>query len=128
MSIVILEWQTDYALIDCPSNISNNINEYQQQFDKWLGNKKNEHDYWVAYEPEENFTRLGKTDPYEGIRDPEGKDGVSYGAEAFTNWLNCFVISEQCTEKAKVIWHDRKSDYSDNGYMKLEFDYPRIRF
>ena len=129
MSIVVLEWACDYVLIDCPSYISDKIDAYQQQFDIWLSDRSNNHGYWVSYEySAEYFIERGEIDPYEGGRDPDGKDGLSFGAEAFVNWLNEYILNKNNNEEAKIIWYDMKSDYSDNGWMSFKFPYARIRF
>ena len=111
MSLVIIEWEYEYDLLECPSLVAESIKEYQQQFDKWLYDKSNDHGYWVT-------ESLHKTNPDE-----------SFGVDAFVDWLNRFVLHDK-TEKAKVVGTYPVDERNEKGHAKLskEYDYPHIFF
>lgn len=67
------EYEDDAEYMVCPTKIGRNIRKLQQEFDKWMYDRKNSHPYWeVAYEDEKGNKVYG----------------VSFNAEAFVYWLN----------------------------------------
>ena len=75
-----IEYYTD--IIEIPDNILNKIELYQYQFDKWIYNRENEHEYWIK--------KNGR------------KIGVGFGSEAFVDYLNLFCLNGS-SEKAKLL-------------------------
>jgi len=98
MKPIIIDWGWRFDVIQCPDFIADNINDYQMQFDQWLGDKNNDHGYWVSYPPVEP----GFPDPYHP-RDPDGKDAVSWGVVEFMEWLNEFIEFNDSDEKVTLI-------------------------
>lgn len=74
MGKVLLNWTYESDLIECPNYISNNLQEYQMRFDKWLSDKNNYHGYWT--------------------KDCEANDGLCFGSDAFVDWLNEYIIKD----------------------------------
>ncbi|WP_454054294.1 hypothetical protein [Clostridium sp. Marseille-Q7071] len=79
---VVVKFDIDADIIDCPENITDNLIEYSNKFMNWLFDKQNNHSYWW-YENGE-------------------KAGCSYRSEAFVEWLNKFVF-DKSLNKAKVL-------------------------
>lgn len=75
-----IEYYTD--IIEVPDNILNKIELFQHQFDKWIYNRENEHEYWIK--------KNGR------------KMGVRFGSEAFVDYLNLFCLNGS-SEKANLL-------------------------
>jgi hypothetical protein len=98
-----MDWGWDCDFLQCPDFIADNIHRYQTEFDKWLYDKSNDHGLWLAFESPEYFETQGIPSPYEGYDyDPNGRDGVCWGADDFINWINKFVLHD---EAEKVVLH-----------------------
>lgn len=70
-------------IINVPDSIGVNIKKYQNQCDRWLFNKLNEHEFWE--------------------KDNSGKKlGVGVCSESFIYWLNKFVLKDS-KEKAYIL-------------------------
>ena len=70
-------------IINVPDSIGVNIKKYQNQCDRWLFNKLNEHEFWE--------------------KDNSGKKlGVGVCSESFIYWLNKFVLKDS-KEKAYIV-------------------------
>jgi len=132
MAIVIIEIEYHYYLMECPGFVADTIADYQQQFDVWMGDKSSDHGYWQRFEAPEYFAERGMPDPYDMGRDPNGKDALWYGEDAFVDWLNRFVLQDK-SEKAKII----NTHYIEDGernergsiiYPKEFSEYPHIYF
>ena len=81
--LLVLKFDSMYVdIIDVPSFIVADATDYQDQFFVWLGDKTIDHAYW-HYEDGEKY-------------------GLSYGSEAFIEWLNAFPLAET-EEKAKIV-------------------------
>jgi hypothetical protein len=115
MALVLIEWEYHYNLLECPAFVAENIAEYQRKFDVWMGDKSNNHGYWVKHEPKEYFAERGFSDPYEGMRDPDGKDGLAYDESAFADWLNRFVLQDT-PDKAKIISQIKITERDEKGH------------
>jgi len=128
MAIVIIEIEYHYYLMECPAFVAENITDYQQQFDVWMSDKSNDHGYWGKHEPQEYFAEKGMPDPYNMGRDPDGKDFLAYGEDAFVDWLNRFVLQDK-SEKAKIISTHHIDERNEKGHAIFpnEFsEYPHI--
>jgi hypothetical protein len=79
---VVVEFDCDADIIDCPDNIIDNLIDYSDLFLKWLFDKNNNHSYWM-YEDGNKY-------------------GGSYRSEAFVEWLNIFILGD-LEDKAKVL-------------------------
>lgn len=78
---IIFDYYVD--IINVPDNIGLNIKKYQNQCDRWLYNKLNDHEFWE--------------------KDSSGKKlGVGICSEAFVYWLNKFVLKNS-KEKANIV-------------------------
>ena len=82
MKEIILQFTYDCTLISVPSDIEKNIQTIRKNFDKWLYDKSNNHDYWVYING--------------------AKKAVSFDAEAFVRYLNEYHIVEQ-RKKAYIV-------------------------
>ena len=130
MSIVIIEIEYHYYLMECSAFVADNIKDYQWQFDAWMSDKSNDHGYWGKHEPQEYFVKRGIPDPYDMGRDPDGKDYLCYNEEAFVDWLSRFVLQDK-SEKAKIISTHRIEKRNEKGRPILPDEYagyPHIRF
>jgi len=134
MSIVIIEIEYYYYLMECPDFVAGNIFDYQHQFDVWMSDKSNDHGYWRSLEPPEYFTERGFSDPHEGMRDPNtnGNDVLCYGEDAFVDWLNRFVLHDK-SEKAKIIntHYIENEERNEKGHAMFPSEYagyPHIFF
>lgn len=78
---IVFDYYAD--IISVPDSFGINIKKYQNQCDKWLFNKLNEHEFW-----EKN--------------DSENKLGVGVCSESFIYWLNEFVLKDS-KEKAYIV-------------------------
>ena len=70
-------------IVSAPDSFGINIKKYQNQCDKWLFNKLNEHEFWEK-------------------DDSENKLGVGVCSESFIYWLNEFVLKDS-KEKAYIV-------------------------
>lgn len=70
-------------IVSVPDSIGINIKKYQNQCDKWLFNKLNEHEFW---EKDDSGNKLG----------------VGVCSESFIYWLNEFVLKDS-KEKAYIV-------------------------
>lgn len=78
---VVFDYYAD--IISVPDNIGKDIKKYQNQCDKWLFNKSNNHKFWE--------------------KDSSGKKlGVGICSEALVYWLNEFVPKDS-DEKAAIV-------------------------
>lgn len=100
MAEILLYWGWDADLIECPQFIAENLCMYQRQFDKWLSNPNNNHNYWR--------------------KDNEGELGLAFDGTAFLEWLNSVVL---VNEKEKA--HFVKREFVPE---KAELNLPRINF
>lgn len=87
VNVVFDEESKDFDIIDLPSSLLENLNEFQNNFYKWLFNKKNDHDYWVYKDGEKAY--------------------CSYRSDAFIFWLNNIVLKNSI-DKARIVstWSD----------------------
>lgn len=69
------------------------IEELQNDFFRWLFDKKNEHQYWVIVNGEKKMCQ--------------------YGTQAFIEWINNTVLSESI-DKSCIIKENSKSWNSEN--------------
>ncbi len=81
MKLVALDFAYYINIISVPDHIADHIQHYQQKFDSWLFDKANDHGYWVIIN--------GK------------KEAVSFGTNAFLDYLNSYEISPN-DEKATL--------------------------
>lgn len=79
---VLVKFCVDADIIECPDWIVTDLKLYQQSFDEWLFDKKNDHPYWKYKDGE--------------------KYGCSYRSSAFVDWLNRFVLYSD-SEKSSVL-------------------------
>ena len=91
--IVELQFDIDSDLMEYPGEIKSELEVYQTHFWKWLSDKKNDHKYWCI----ENGA----------------KAAVCYRGEAFTEWLNQFILCNN-DSKAKII---KQHVPMDSGYQ-----------
>ena len=69
-------------LLAVPAFVAENARAYQAEFDKWL-QSSTEHDYWVTA--------------------PDGTKALCYdGAEAFTAWLNEYVLQDSKVKAQRI--------------------------
>ena len=84
---LVFDYYTD--IINVPDYVVNKIKKYQNQCDKWLFNKLNEHEFW--------------------IKDESGKkEGIGICSEAFVYWQNEFILNEN-EEKAVIVKRNLKN-------------------
>lgn len=100
MGKILLIWTYDSDLLECPDYISDDLQRYVKEFDEWIYNKDNDHNFWT--------------------KDCEDNDALCFGSEAFVDWLNSSVIP--CNEK-KVNFLKRNIQPSDD-----ELKLPHIYF
>ena len=100
MTQILLYWGWDADLIECPQHIAENINTYQRQFDQWISDPNNQHDYWA--------------------KDSEGELALCFDGMAFLEWLNNIALVNE-KEKARFI----KRQFIPE---KAELNLPRINF
>lgn len=79
---ILVKFCVDADIIECPDWIVTDLKLYQQSFDQWLFDKKNDHPYWM-YKNDEKY-------------------GCRYRANAFVEWLNRFVLYSDL-EKSSVL-------------------------
>jgi len=79
---IALEFTYQTDIISVPDEIGNRINKYQQNFDKWLYNKENNHGNWII--------KNGR------------KVAVSFDTQTFVDYLNKFCLNDS-NEKAFVV-------------------------
>lgn len=79
---LVLAFDYDVDIIECPYFIVEDLKKYQLMFDKWLYDKTNNHNYW--------FYKNGE------------KYGVCYRSDAFVEWLNTIILKTS-TEKAVIL-------------------------
>ena len=80
--LVIVNFDINGDIIDVPTFVTENINEYRSLFLEWLFDKSNNHKYWW-YENGEKY-------------------GCNYRSEAFVEWLNANPLKGK-NEKASVV-------------------------
>lgn len=78
---IVFDYYAD--IVSVPDSIGINIKKYQNQCDKWLFNKLNEHEFW---EKDDSGNKLG----------------VGVCSESFIYWLNEFVLKDS-KEKAYIV-------------------------
>lgn len=78
---IVFDYYAD--IVSVPDSIGINIKKYQNQCDKWLFNKLNEHEFWEK-------------------DDFGNKLGVGVCSESFIYWLNEFVLKDS-KEKAYIV-------------------------
>lgn len=78
---IVFDYNAD--IVSVPDSFGINIKEYQNQCDKWLFNKLNEHEFW---EKDDSGNKLG----------------VGVCSESFIYWLNEFVLKDS-KEKAYIV-------------------------
>ena len=86
MKQILLQWMYHADIFNVTDDIADNLSFYQLEFDKWIGNKNNNHGYWVRVNPDD-----------EGF-----VDALCFDTEAFISYLNKFVIRD----------NDQKVDYA----------------
>lgn len=79
---VLVKFCVNADIIECPDWVVTDLKGYQQSFDVWLFDKKNDHPYWKYKDGE--------------------KYGCCYRANAFVDWLNRFVLCS-ALEKSSVL-------------------------
>lgn len=104
MGLIFLKFTYHGELVECPDYISNHLDKYQLDFDKWLSAEDSNHNYWVV-----------------DFNDPNSSMGLCFGSDAFVDWLNEYVI-DQKTKKAVIL--ERDIEVSGSKYNKL----PHINF
>ncbi len=87
---VLVQFDLDADIIECPNWIIKDLELHQQSFNEWLFDEMNDHSYWV-YENGEKY-------------------GCCYRSNAFVEWLNRFILKE-CDDKAFVI--DKQVDMKE---------------
>lgn len=101
MKEVIINWTYCYDQIACPSFIADDLEHYQMEFDSWISNPNNEHEYWIYIDA--------------------GEVALSFDTDAFVNWLNKYVIEND--EKAYFLQRN-----IEKGVFKKKFKFPTINF
>ena len=85
MKQFVIEIEYDRHLVQASDEVVDNLESLYRDFNDWLGNKDNDHGYWVAMDG----NPADPTHPNYGMpRDPNGRDGLCFGADAFLKWLN----------------------------------------
>lgn len=75
--------QSGHCLLSVPAFVAENARVYQAEFDKWLHAPSSKHDYWVTA--------------------PDGTKALCYdGAEAFTAWLNEYVLQDSEVKAQRI--------------------------
>lgn len=82
VNVVFDEDSLDLDIIDIPEELVQNISVLQENFFKWLFDKKIDHAYWVC--------------------DKEIKKYCSYRSEAFVEWINN-VFNCSSNQEARII-------------------------
>lgn len=78
----LIHWTNSWDLVAGPAMDQEILQEYQAQFDAWIHDKQNKHEYWM--------------------KNSEGEDALCYGAEAFVKWLNETVFKNS-EEKMQLV-------------------------
>jgi hypothetical protein len=81
----IAEVEYDRYLIECETQIAENIEDIRREFDEWLYDKTNGHGLWAAYPDNPSCDLPNVTND---------RDGISYGIADFLAWLNRNYDSE----------------------------------
>ena len=85
MKRFVIEIEYDRHLVQASDEVVDNLEALYRDFNDWLGNKDNDHGYWVAMDGD----TADPTHPNYGMpRDPNGRDDLCFGADAFLKWLN----------------------------------------
>lgn len=72
MAQLLLNWTVDADLLECPDYITSDLMKYQKQFDTWIYDETNQHNFWTI--------------------DCEGGKALCFDGAAFLCWLNEFII------------------------------------
>lgn len=99
---LVLEFDCDADIIEVPQSVIDNRDLLKKRFLKWIFNKRVKHKYWVTTQD-----HAGKT--FKGVR---------YRGDAFVEWLNKKVLSEE-SEKASIV-EAYALEYSDS-LPKIQF-------
>jgi len=98
--LLLYFYRTPCDLIECPQYIVDDLDRYVRKFDKWLYNPKNDHGMWMD--------------------DGFGGRGVNFNGDAFVNWLNQYVLTED-DEKAYFVDRNYQSNENDKNYPHIYF-------
>ncbi len=79
---VVIAFEYDADIIEMPDTPVDSLKKYKKGFDKWIQDRRIKHGYWE--------------------RDGKRILGVNYRADAFVEWLNTYVFTEE-RERAKVL-------------------------
>ncbi|MBU5333900.1 hypothetical protein [Anaerocolumna aminovalerica] len=102
MKHILLQWTYYADIISVPDKIADNLVYYQMEFDKWISNKNNNHNYWLISYPNEG----------------EVIEGLCFDSNAFINWLNEFVIKNN-NQKATFVVKEIQQIQPTNDQKKL---------
>ncbi len=84
-----------FDLVDVPKDIAKDLKKHQLQCDKWLFNKKNNHEFWIE-------------------RGSNKKYAVNTCSEAFVYYLNTFVLNNS-KEKATIVEKSKPNKILDES-------------
>jgi hypothetical protein len=85
MKRFVIEIEYDRHLVQSRDEIVDNLESLYADFNDWLRDKSNDHGYWVATDGDPNDPKDSR---YGAPRDPNGRDGLCFDADAFIKWLN----------------------------------------
>ena len=91
----------NYDVVDVPKDIAKDLKKYQLQCDKWLFNKKNNHEFWIE-------------------RGSNKKYAVNTCSEAFVYYLNTFVLSNT-SGLASIVESDKDLDLLDESMPTIYY-------
>jgi hypothetical protein len=74
MKQFVIEIEYDRHLIQASDEAVDNLEALYREFRDWLGDRENDHGYWLAMDG--------------SPADPNGRDCLCYDANAFLKWLN----------------------------------------
>lgn len=95
---VVVTFDIDVDIIDCPKEVVDNLEDYRDKFLKWLFDKQNDHSYWL----------------YENGK----KNCCCYRSEAFVEWLNSNILTNSLI-KARLL---------ESSVMKWDKKLPSLSF
>ena len=100
MAKILLLWDYDADMIECPQDIADNVYKYQHEFDLWLYSPDSKHDCLTT--------------------DSEGNLAFCFDGETFLNWLNTTVLANS-EEKARFIKRGFVPDKSEMELVRINF-------